>query len=579
MSIRNEFEKIDPTEKQKKDIFRRIEESSKLKTDFRHQVIRYTSVAAAAVVVVGAVTVGVHFVTKGNGIDYTVSTVSGSSSGAVSAADASASKADNSKDNVQDGENKSDNNTSHTDYSSANDSNTIYPDINTLKAQVRNDKEFWAEIGKQYGPYHYEGSTVRFDFINGFDDFKLCTDEAIGNEIIDKVKRQWLFDNIVDFGSGYHAIKGAKDLSTSEDIEKFTRENLINGEYFEADPEFFGFSDMKGFYDAASELYTGFDYDNFKSFIPYYYAEVDGKLCISKNHGLGEKGKPPHSVELGQYLLIYDNVDPSVIYCFVAVPEMNDSASYSFSLDFYVFINTENGLRCSVTKERPITTCGLVTDEPEITTDDNGNCLINKAFHDKIMNDELTDDEFTKLISYVYTGDVSINEQPNSLVKARTEYNKTIQRTFNRYILSGRYENDDEWHITPATPGNCHSMKEWYDTACTLYADMPDYDTFLSRYSEYFKFDGQGNFYYATGRPDEQLIGSKMPFNAPSYSIFDVSPRCFTVNESTSGGTGLSIGVLYFYSVGTDDTTYGVNVAYFDVKETSEGYRFITNEG
>ena len=57
MSIRNEFEKIDPTEKQKKDIFRRIEESSKLKTDFRHQVIRYTSVAAAMVVVVGAVTV------------------------------------------------------------------------------------------------------------------------------------------------------------------------------------------------------------------------------------------------------------------------------------------------------------------------------------------------------------------------------------------------------------------------------------------------------------------------------------------------------------------------------------------
>ena len=109
-------------------------------------------------------------------------------------------------------------------------------------------------------------------------------------------------------------------------------------------------------------------------------------------------------------------------------------------------------------------------------------------------------------------------------------------------------------------------------------ADMPDYDTFLSRYSEYFKFDEQGNFYYATGRPDEQLIGGKMPFNAPSYNLFDVSPRCFTVNESTSGGTGLSIGVLYFYSVSTDDTTYGVNVAYFDVKKTSEGYRFITNE-
>ena len=34
MSIRNEFEKIDPTEKQKKDIFRRIEESSKVKTGY-----------------------------------------------------------------------------------------------------------------------------------------------------------------------------------------------------------------------------------------------------------------------------------------------------------------------------------------------------------------------------------------------------------------------------------------------------------------------------------------------------------------------------------------------------------------
>ena len=60
MSIRNEFEKIDPTEKQKKDIFRRIEESSKVKTDFSHQVIRYTSVSAAAVVIVGTTAVFVN---------------------------------------------------------------------------------------------------------------------------------------------------------------------------------------------------------------------------------------------------------------------------------------------------------------------------------------------------------------------------------------------------------------------------------------------------------------------------------------------------------------------------------------
>lgn len=358
MSIRDEFEKIDPTEKQKKDIFRRIEESSRIKTDFRHQVMRYTSVAAATVVVVGTATVGIYFATRGNGIDYTMS---GSSSSSVSTADLVTSRADDSNGGVTDVR-------SNVDDSKADDSNA---------------------------------------------------------------------------------------------------ENPSNG---------------------------------------------------------------------------------------------NDSLSDSSSPESYVDSSVDN-----------------VT-EPEITTDNNGNYIINKALYNKIMNDELSDDEFAKLVEYVYNGNYFISEELNELVKARIEYNKTIQLTFNRFIASGGYENDDEWHITPATPGNCHNMKEWYDTVCTLYADMQDYDTFLSRYSAYFKFDEQGNFYYATGRLDEQLLGSKMPFYAPSYNIFDVSPRCFTVNESTSGGTGLSIGVLYFDSVGTDGTTYSVNVAYFDVKKTSEGYRFITNE-
>ena len=344
MSIRNEFEKIDPTEKQKKDIFRRIEESSKTKLGFRHRVMRYTSVAAATVVVVGTTAVGIHFATRGNGIDYTMS---GSSSGAVSTAELVTSGADDSNGGVSNTENQSNGN-----------------------------------------------------------------------------------DNLFDHSS----------------------------------PESY----------------------------------VDSSV---------------------------DNVT-----------------------------------------------------EPEITTDDYGNYIINKALYNKIMDDGLSDDEFAKLVEYVYKGDYNINEDLDELIKARAEYNKTIQQTFRRFIASGGYENDDEWHITPATPGNCHSMKEWYDTACTLYADMPDYDTFLSRYSEYFKFDEQGNFYYTTNKPTDCLYFEKLPFNAPTYNIFDVSPRCFAVNESTSGGTGLSIGVLYFYSVGTDDTTYGVNVAYFNVKKTSEGYRFITNE-
>lgn len=483
MSIRNEFEKIDPTEKQKKDIFRRIEESSKVKTDFRHQVIRYTSIAAAAVLVVGTAAVGVHFVTKGNGIDYTVS---GSSSGADSAVDASASKADYSKDNVQDGENISNVKDSLTDSSGSENSAGSSADYDYA---VINDDVMWGigktvyEIEEKYGTVTAENDNV-YTFENGYGKYT--------------------------FGDSCEAIC---EISVRNflvgDISTVTLENFASKCGFE-----------------AVTLSNGNDSDT----------KYDGLKTTYYKHPS------------------YDNVT-------------------------FIMLCKESGFDETATFDIRCDDAADTKTQPEITTDDNGNCLINKAFHDKIMNDELTDDEFTKLISYVYTGDISINEQPNSLVKARTEYNKTIQRTFNRFILSGGYENDDEWHITPATPGNCHSMKEWYDTACTLYADMPDYDTFLSRYSEYFKFDEQGNFYYATGIPDEQLIGGKMPFNAPTYNIFDVSPRCFTANESTSGGTGLSIGVLYFYSVGTDDTTYGVNVAYFDVKKTSEGYRFITNEG
>lgn len=344
MSIRNEFEKIDPTEKQKKDIFRRIEESSKMKLEFRHRVMRCTSVAAATVVVVGTTAVGIHFATSGNGIDYTAS---GSSSGAVSTAELVTSGADNSNGGVSNADNQSNGNDNLSDYS---------------------------------------------------------------------------------------------------------------------------------------------------------------------------------------------------------IPESNADSSVD-----------------NVT-------------EPEITTDNNGNYIINKALYNKIMDDKLSDDEFAKLVEYVYKGDYIINEDLDELIKARAEYNKTIQQTFRRFILSGGYENDDEWHITPATPGNCHSMKEWYDTACALYADMPDYDTFLSRYSEYFKFDEQGNFYYTTDKPTECLVYEELPFNAPTYNIFDVSPRCFAVNAGTTGGAGSSVGVLYFINVGTDDKAYSLNIAYFDIKETPEGYRFMINE-
>lgn len=482
MSIRNEFEKIDPTEKQKKDIFRRIEESSKIKTDFRHQVIRYTSVAAAAVVVVGAVTVGVHFVTKGNGIDYTVS---GSSSGAVSAVDASASKADDNKDNVQDGENISNVKDSLTDNSGSENSAVSSADDDYT---IINDDVMWGigktvyEIEEKYGAVTAENDNV-YTFENGYGKYT--------------------------FGDSCKAICeiSARNFLVG-DISTVTLENFASKCGLE-----------------AVTLSNGNDSDT----------KYDGLKTTYYKHPS------------------YDNVT-------------------------FIMLCKESGFDETATFDIRCDDAADTKTQPEITTDDNGNYIINKALYNKIMDDKLSDDEFAKLVEYVHKGDYIINEDLNELIKARAEYNKTIQHTFKRFISSGGYENDDEWHITPATPGNCHSMKEWYDTACTLYADMPDYDTFLSRYSEYFKFDGQGNFYYATGRPDEQLIGGKMPFNAPSYNIFDVSPRCFAVNAGTTGGAGSSVGVLYFINVGTDGKAYSLNIAYFDIKETPEGYRFMRNE-
>lgn len=93
--------------------------------------------------VVGTAAVGVHFVTKGNGIDYTVS---GSSSGAVSTVDASASRADNSKDNVQDGENISNVKDSLTDNSGSENSAGSSADDDYT---IINDDVMWG-IGKPF---------------------------------------------------------------------------------------------------------------------------------------------------------------------------------------------------------------------------------------------------------------------------------------------------------------------------------------------------------------------------------------------------------------------------------------------
>ena len=112
-------------------------------------------------------------------------------------------------------------------------------------------------------------------------------------------------------------------------------------------PDFFGFSDMKGFYEKASELYTGFTYDNFKDFIPKQYAEYDGKLCIYA--AFGEKGSGDERYYQAKYLLFYDDQNNNDIMCITAIPTSVDKNNEStYALCAYKFENTDNGLRCKV---------------------------------------------------------------------------------------------------------------------------------------------------------------------------------------------------------------------------------------
>lgn len=227
-------------------------------------------------------------------------------------------------------------------------------DIDSIKAEVLTDKSFWSK----FGSITYDGKTISLS--DDFDDLKLCTDESIGNEIIDRVNRQREFNCKVDFCSGYEAIKDGKEMinATRAEIDEFIKKNAVYGNYLEANHDFFGFSDMKGFYEKASELYTGFTYDNFKNFIPDRYAEYDGKLCIYA--AFGEKGNGDERYYQAKYLLFYDDQNNNDIMCITAIPTGVTNNEITYALCAYKFENTDNGLRCKVSST--IARCGLYED-------------------------------------------------------------------------------------------------------------------------------------------------------------------------------------------------------------------------
>lgn len=331
MTIREAFDTINPTIEQKNRIYERLSQNAYAQSGIKRQMIRYVSAAAALVAVTGAAAAGAVFALyNNNGSPINVS-LEGSN-----APETPYYTAQTTSDSNQASQTSTQSTTSD-----SNSGESSQPDINDIKAAIITDKTFWS----QFGSISYDDKTISLS--DDFDTLKLCTDESIGQEIINRVNSQWAFNGKVNFTSGYEAIKGGKELynATDKEIEEYIKENAVEEKYLEVNPDFFGFSDMKGFYEKASELYTGFDYDNFKDFIPKVYAECDGKLCLYA--AFGEKGSIGIRIDQAQYLLFYDSDDS--IMAVAAVPDIDKSGNVCYYLCAFRFVNTDEGLRCKVT--------------------------------------------------------------------------------------------------------------------------------------------------------------------------------------------------------------------------------------
>lgn len=352
MTIREAFDTINPTIEQKNRIYERLSQNAYAQSGIKRQMIRYVSTAAAVVAVTGAAAAGAVFALyNNNGSPIDVS-LEGSNVPEISnftTQNTTVSKVNNSSEETPmttlsetvPPTSETTAETTSQPVTTSEPETTPKPDINSIEAKIITDKTFWS----QFGSISYDDKTISLS--DDFDTLKLCTDDSIGQEIIDRVNSQWAFNGKVDFTSGYEAIKGGKELynATDEEIEEFIKNNAVEGKYLEVNPDFFGFSDMKSFYEKASELYTGFDYDNFKDFIPKGYAECDGKLCLYA--AFGEKGSIGTRIGQAQYLLFYDSDDS--IMAIAAIPDIDESGVVCYYLCAFRFVNTDEGLRCKVT--------------------------------------------------------------------------------------------------------------------------------------------------------------------------------------------------------------------------------------
>ena len=227
MTIREAFDTINPTIEQKNRIYERLSQNAYAQSGIKRQMIRYVSAAAALVAVTGAAAAGAVFALyNNNGSPINVS-LEGSNAPETPYYTAQTTLVSTSSDSSRETPSTTPGETvpptsvttaeTKSQPETTSEPETLpKPDINDIKAAIITDKTFWS----QFGSISYDDKTISLS--DDFDTLKLCTDESIGQQIIDRVNSQWAFNGKVNFTSGYEAIKGGKELynATDEEIEQ-----------------------------------------------------------------------------------------------------------------------------------------------------------------------------------------------------------------------------------------------------------------------------------------------------------------------------------------------------------------------
>lgn len=331
MTIKQAFDEVNATDKQKKNGLDRLLQSDK-KRSFVPQIKRYAAAAAAVVVAAGTAGVGIHFAVinnQGGPINVSI--------GGNSAADSVITPSENTK-------------------------------VHSEKSGMTfvDDKTFWAQLGKITYRRIDNTPTIDTTEINAADDFDslFCTDKQVQSEMLD------LFDNAIDITNKYivlpdsnAAVGISSDMSVQE-IENFKNNSANcfvgtgyyeNERFYYADKAYFGFDTSEEFINTVSQVYTGNYSDNFtKDFYDYcpdYIQPADKNNTKSKfgiNIGKELPITEPYSVHTQYCTAIYtDESHNSLILLSLTAKEGNND-SKTFELKYIPMKYVDGKLRIVV---------------------------------------------------------------------------------------------------------------------------------------------------------------------------------------------------------------------------------------